>query len=216
MCTRLQDRRNNVWCFCVSTQATKEGRAPPALPPASSALSHPADTPTVQSPMFPAGNIWERLGTFRYKSKQPASWSRKATRLNPWSPSWYQIPLFHEVRRTSHSLSKKEVAVSQQLSELKDWHNRAGHKKLVQLPSTQDYSELDPSRKVPLGRGWKLFQGRGGKSLLLALLDVPLTGWLSLGQSWSTKHILFLILLDYPWEKNSNQIFNTKDEQPLG
>lgn len=158
-------------------EVTEEGRAPLAVPHATSAVGHTVDTPAVQSPVSPMGNLWESLGIHRHKSKQPASWSRKATELNPQSPSWYLIPLFQEVRRKPPSFSKKEVAVSQQLSELKDFHTRAGHKKLVLLPSTRDHSELAPYRKVPLSRGFSS-EGEGSCSNFLCWmfhLQVPHT-----------------------------------------
>lgn len=64
------------------TRVTNEGRAPLAVPHATSAVSHAVDTPAVQSPVFPTGNLWERLGIYRHKSKPPTSWSKTATGLN--------------------------------------------------------------------------------------------------------------------------------------
>jgi len=48
--------------------------------------------------------------------------------------------------------------------ELNDLRTYVGHKKPIQLPSTWDYTELAPSRKVPQSGGWKFFHWRGGIS----------------------------------------------------
>lgn len=190
MCACLQDRRDNEWCFLyVCLQVTKGGWSPVAILHTSNAVSQSPCRhirAAMQSPLFPTGNIWEKLDIYGYKSEQLASWSRKVTWLNPSSPwdlefsalkpSLIPNPSLPSEERTTLSLKERSGCVSPQLSELNDLHACAEHEKLVQLPSTWDYSELIPSRQVPQSRGWKLFQWRGEKFFLLPMLAVPLTG----------------------------------------
>lgn len=91
----------------------------------SNALSHLVDTSVLQctdSPLFPMGNIRERLGIYGYKSEQPASWPRKVQWLSPSSlwdldflaikPSLILNPsLSRGEERTTLSLTNKEVAM---------------------------------------------------------------------------------------------------------